>query len=573
MSTERIIQVADLTFILGALREVNSNVGAVSGQVQSVGQEVERTRGELLQLVQEFAAFRAADLKAKELALAETRLVKIAQELEVTYGYYATVRRHVTGILQAADIQLVRQDTIRSATEELMIAAPRYWLAPALVALASWLRDDRQLAERALAEALRRDDEKSSLFFALICRRAGRTEACRVWLDRYFALQNPLKLDRQTVVMIDAVTNGVFGPDTVMQYARRVESWIDELAQQPGFVDLQRKQWTDALKSKTPSDPHAQRYEHLARFSPTWPKLEQSLNDAARNAVALAHFQAIFNGPIQPLPSLLAAVDDLLTKLVSRFDDEELPLRRQEQLCRLIVAESGDRAVAQQQFDLQSKSLDEIVDFSQLLTNAAMHPEVSHASRATQRFAVAHSRSWAIAAHEDLSAAARIAVPSGIDIKIEGWSGTTSDGRDEQAQGALLAQHIQDREEQALSQATAGVKEWAALLFGILLLGSAVFGRQVVLAALGLGCVGWFAIARYQIGKTRARIKRDFAQLRSAAGQALKATLAEVVELRRDLAERDAKSAEVTAFLQSVSPSEHLLSPHDSVRRVAVSPR
>lgn len=66
---------------------------------------------------------------------AETRLVKIRQELEKKYGHYDIVRRTTTGILQADDIGIVKKDTISNATEELMISTPGYWLAPCLVAL------------------------------------------------------------------------------------------------------------------------------------------------------------------------------------------------------------------------------------------------------------------------------------------------------------------------------------------------------------------------------------------------------------------------------------------------------
>lgn len=94
-------------------------------------------RSELARLEQAFMDFVAADAKAKEVALAETRQVKIRQEIETKFGYYAEVRRHATGILQAADVSIVRQETVNTATESLMLSAPRYWLAPALVALGS----------------------------------------------------------------------------------------------------------------------------------------------------------------------------------------------------------------------------------------------------------------------------------------------------------------------------------------------------------------------------------------------------------------------------------------------------
>jgi len=567
MSSERIIQVADLSLILGSLRSLQSDIGTVSNQVDNVGHDLSQTRAELSRLEQAFADFVEADLKAKELSLAETRQVKIRQEIENTFGQNAVVRRQATGILQASDIQLVRQETIRGATEELMLSTPRYWLAPALVALAAWLGDNRDLAQRALAEAVRRDDEKTSLFFALISRRAGRSEANRTWLDRYFGLQNPHQLDRQTVVMVDAMANGVFNADTTQLCSKRITAWIEELSQQAGFAEAQRSQWSDALRSKTPHADHADDYPHLSRFSPTWGALGTSLNEASMQAAVLQHFEQVFQGEIKPASSVLVAVDDLLTKLVTRFDDEELPLRRQEELCRLIIEESGDKRAAQSRYDLQSKTLDTQVDFTQLLTNAAMHPETSHVTRATQRFAIAHSRDWILDAHSDVTAKARQKVPQRIELQLEDWSGQTSAGENEAELLASLASHLDQREAEALAGAKLGLKHWGAVAIGaVLVLMSVSYG--MVSLVLGLAALGWAYLGHRTVQKLRIKIREDFARLKTQSAQALRACMAETVELRRDLAQRDGVSANVTALLESISPAQHLLSGHDNVRRV-----
>ncbi|MDI9855080.1 hypothetical protein [Comamonas sp. 17RB] len=567
MSSERIIQVADLSLILGSLRSLQSDIGTVSNQVDNVGHDLSQTRAELSRLEQAFADFVEADLKAKELSLAETRQVKIRQEIENTFGQNAVVRRQATGILQASDIQLVRQETIRGATEELMLSTPRYWLAPALVALAAWLGDNRDLAQRALAEAVRRDDEKTSLFFALISRRAGRSEANRTWLDRYFGLQNPHQLDRQTVVMVDAMANGVFNADTTQLCSKRITAWIEELSQQAGFAEAQRSQWSDALRSKTPHADHADDYPHLSRFSPTWGALGTSLNEASMQSAVLQHFEQVFQGEIKPASSVLVAVDDLLTKLVTRFDDEELPLRRQEELCRLIIEESGDKRAAQSRYDLQSKTLDTQVDFTQLLTNAAMHPETSHVTRATQRFAIAHSRDWILDAHSDVTAKARQKVPQRIDLQLEDWSGQTSAGENEAELLASLASHLDQREAEALAGAKLGLKHWGAVAIGaVLVLMSVSYG--MVSLVLGLAALGWAYLGHRTVQKLRIKIRDDFARLKTQSAQALRACMAETVELRRDLAQRDGVSANVTALLESISPAQHLLSGHDNVRRV-----
>ncbi|BBL24511.1 MULTISPECIES: hypothetical protein [Comamonas] len=567
MSSERIIQVADLSLILGSLRSLQSDIGTVSNQVDNVGHDLSQTRAELSRLEQAFADFVEADLKAKELSLAETRQVKIRQEIENTFGQNAVVRRQATGILQASDIQLVRQKTIRGATEELMLSTPRYWLAPALVALAAWLGDNRDLAQRALAEAVRRDDEKTSLFFALISRRAGRSEANRTWLDRYFGLQNPHQLDRQTVVMVDAMANGVFNADTTQLCSKRITAWIEELSQQAGFAEAQRSQWSDALRSKTPHADHADDYPHLSRFSPTWGALGTSLNEASMQSAVLQHFEQVFQGEIKPASSVLVAVDDLLTKLVTRFDDEELPLRRQEELCRLIIEESGDKRAAQSRYDLQSKTLDTQVDFTQLLTNAAMHPETSHVTRATQRFAIAHSRDWILDAHSDVTAKARQRVPQRIELQLEDWSGQTSAGENEAELLASLASHLDQREAEALAGAKLGLKHWGAVAIGaVLVLMSVSYG--MVSLVLGLAALGWAYLGHRTVQKLRIKIREDFARLKTQSAQALRACMAETVELRRDLAQRDGVSANVTALLESISPAQHLLSGHDNVRRV-----
>jgi len=570
MSTERIIQAADLSFILGSLRNLQSDIGTVSGQVESVGQDLSHTRAELSRLEQSFADFVASDLKAKELALAETRQVKIRQELETTYGYYAVVRRQATGILQAADISLVRQETLRGATEELMLSAPRYWLAPALVALAAWIGDNKALADRALAEAVRRDDEKTSLFFALIARRAGRSEANRTWLDRYFGLQNPYQLDRQTVVMIDAMANGVFGADVSRHCGNRISAWIDELSQKAGFVEAQRTQWSNALLSKAPHDDHSDRYSHLARFSPAWQALNNALNGVAMHAAVLAHFQGVFQGEIKPAGSVLIAVDDLLTKLVTRFDDEELPLRRKEELCSLIIEEDGDKRTAQSRYDLQSKAFDEQVDFTQLLTNAAMHPESSHATRATQRFAIAHSRDWIVDAHEDVAARARMKVPAKIEVAIEDWSGNTVKGENEKELLGSLQSHLQKRESDALALVKLGGKHWTGLVFGVVLLFMS-FSSGMITLVMGAACLTWVYFGYRNLTTVRAKIKADYARLQEQSAQALRACMAEAVELRRDITARDAVALEVTALLKGISPDQHVLSSHDAVRRVIVN--
>ena len=190
MADQYTISAANLSFIernLGAIHQdlelIDSGVGTVNNNVKVVYSEIEA-------LAQEFHDFVQIQVKANAKSNAQQQLIWIRQEMEKKFGHYDIVRRTTTGILQADDLGIVKKDTISNATEELMISTPGYWLAPCLVALAAWINDQPELADRALREGIKRNDEKTSLFFALICRRADRKQAALKWTQRYLANQD-----------------------------------------------------------------------------------------------------------------------------------------------------------------------------------------------------------------------------------------------------------------------------------------------------------------------------------------------------------------------------------------------
>ena len=146
-----------------ALTVIDSKVQAIDHQVDSLREQQGETQRFLASFDEEFHGYLEDYRRRTELQLAETRIVKVRQD-ERWFGHYDEVRPWVTGILQAADLALVRAETVRTTAEELMLGAPRYWLAPALVALMAWIIGDQEIADRALRVALRRDPTKPSCF-------------------------------------------------------------------------------------------------------------------------------------------------------------------------------------------------------------------------------------------------------------------------------------------------------------------------------------------------------------------------------------------------------------------------
>ena len=566
----------DLSPIVDSLSIINRNLSVVNGNLDTLDQKVVtlandhvHTRTLLERLYDEFAAFVEADRKQKERQFAATRLIEVRQSLEKEFGQFAVVRRTATGILQATDVALVRDETMRSVTENLMLTTPGYWLAPALVALAGWLSDNRPLAERAVAESMRRDDSKTSLFFSIVARRAGRAEATARWLRRYFQIQSPFQMEREVVLMLDAMANGVFGGSALAECSAVIEQWIVELEQQAGFAVEQRKRWLERIDVMAPHV-GSDEFPMLRRNCPTWSGLKLALSRARRHGVLKAYFVDLFTGEIVVPPALETAVDGLLESLVANFDEQEIPLRREERLLQLIVEEMGDKDAAQRRMDAETEVFAEKTDFAALLTNAAMNPEQSGATRATQRYGVSRSRSWIKAAHEDLVVRDRNEVPVAVDLKAGSWSGSAKDGSEEEALVRSVEEHFEESMAEELKKhvVSGGIVVGALALgvIGLLMLKLAVLFGVVLLVA----AVAFFLVKQNEAKAERERVREEFTRDRDVAMKLMRGCLAELTDVRREISAQDACATELSQFLDSLSTPQFVIQRPETIRATAV---
>ncbi|HEX2206390.1 MAG TPA: hypothetical protein VHG93_01805 [Longimicrobium sp.] len=559
--SDRVIARADLT-------QIERSLSSVDLRLTALGSDQQQIAVELLQLRADFTAFVAEDARQKELQLAETRLVKVRQTIEERFGFYAEVRRRATGIAQALDAGVVTHQSVQDATEEMMISAPGYWLAPALVALAGWIRDERPLAEKALAEAVRRDEYKTSLYFALVLRRYDRRGAAAAWLGRFYAHQDPTALDREFVVLLDAVAGGVFGPEARAITRQHTAEWLNDLAQKPGFVPEQERRWAVALRGLTPATPAAA-YPTLEKYSPTWPAYRASLLSAHLHARVRDYFANIFEGDLAPSPRLREEVDRLLARLVTEYDDEELPLRARERELEIIVDENGDVHAARRRMASEKEAFDEKSDFTQLLTNAAMHPESSGATRATQRYAVALSRDWVVAAYDGVTAQARAAIPGELVLEVEGWRGVVRDGSEEQPLADALNGFFRQKEEAELRDADRSMGPRILLGLGIAVAGyGVVTGFSFLLLVVGIALILFGVTSLNGRKAVKAKIQEKYATARTEGTRIVRAAVAEAVDARAELAREDARAEETRALLLAISPDQYTLSRENDPRAV-----
>lgn len=571
--SDRVIEQADLRTIehnLGAihndLQTLDSNVGAVNSNIKVVYDEIGS-------LAKEFHDFVSVQQRANRLNQAETRLVKIRQELEKKYGHYDIVRRTTTGILQADDIGIVKKDTISNATEELMISTPGYWLAPCLVALAAWINDQPELAEKAIKEGIKRNDEKTSLFFALICRRADRKEACLKWTQRYLANQDEENLDRKTIIVLDAFASGLFGADTEGVISRQMNEWLQHLEEKPGFTEKQTQQWSEAINLKRkPIDTSS--YTYLRKYSKTWPVLEDILEGAHLHAEMLEYLIGIFEQKVSTA-TVREQLDDILDSLVTDFDDEELPLRKEEKFEQFIVDFRGDESRARQNMNVEQTAFETHKDFTQLLTDAAMKPETAHSSVSTQKFAFALSRDWVMNAYNDVVAQNRMKIPNEIEINVDTFNDTTVDGQNENELLERFSTLVSSERDAELATCVMSSFEQFCLYGGIavgviglvmLLFGNKFLGLIAVIAGVGM-VLNHFS-KKKDIENKRQNIAERYEKKRGSGSEIIRATLAEVVDFRIEFADKDSESEQVIDFMEQLSPDQYVRKLATSNRRV-----
>ena len=576
MADQYTISAANLSIIernLGAIHQdlevIDSGVGTVNNNVKVVYSEIEA-------LAQEFHDFVQIQVKANAKSNAQQQLIRIRQEMEKKFGHYDIVRRTTTGILQADDLGIVKKDTISNATEELMISTPGYWLAPCLVALAAWINDQPELADRALREGIKRNDEKTSLFFALICRRADRKQAALKWTQRYLANQDEEDLDRKTVIILDAFASGLLGSDSEGVVSRQMGEWMDHLAEKPGFVETQTKQWSDAINLKRKplvSDD----YTYLRKYSKTWPVLQDIMEGAMLHAEILDYFTVIFEQEAST-DTLKEQLDDILNSLVTDFDDEEIPLRKEEKYYQFVVDFDGDEKRARQNMAVEQTAFDTHKDFTQLLTDAAMKPESSHASVSTQKFAIALSKDWISNAYNDVTAQNRMKIPHEIEINVDTFNDKTTDGQNETEMIGRFNALINQEKAAALATCVLTGFEKFCLYGGIaigaigliMLIDVNIFmGLIAVIAGVGM-VINHFS-KKKQLETKRQNIEKQFEDKRTSGTQIIRATLAEVVDFRAEFALRDGESRKVIDFLDQISPEQYVRKLSDSNRRINVS--
>lgn len=418
-------EVINLGGVERELARLGNKVDALGSHVSSVESQISEVRDDLAALRNDFLTMMEEQRRASALEQAATELVSVRQEMEKKFGNYGVVRNTMVGILQATDAALVRKATISTVSEELMISTPDYWLAPVLVALAAWINNNRDLAERAIAEAVRRDNEHSSLAMALICRRNHRTGTCYEWLARYFSTQNAAKIDMDSMVYIDAYVNGIFGPDEKHLCDDYMTRWIGQIqSQTPQFEEKQSQSWAEYFR--TYETDGGSKYPALKAVVKEFGYIDKYLGKINAIEKISTGFEGIRNAEIDSR-TLAEQVDSHLMELVNSDDPKERQLREEEEYLLAVKACEGDVTQARRMVNQRrQEKREQTVSIVEQMTRVARDKSrgVDHHKKTALRFLGGYINDG-FARYRDEETPD---FPQEVTLGLDGWSGRATTG-------------------------------------------------------------------------------------------------------------------------------------------------
>ncbi|MCR5321988.1 MAG: hypothetical protein K6E85_01705 [Lachnospiraceae bacterium] len=467
--------------------QINYSLRTMSGSIAAVDSK-------LIALAEDFKKMMEKQEKDAAFQQAQTELVTVRQEINQKFGKYDKVRDTMLGVLQATDIAVVKSSTIANVSEEIMIQTPEYWLAPCLVAIAAWIGNNRDLAERAIAEAVRRDEEKTALTMALICRRNNRVETCYEWLSIYFSHQDSADFTEATFTYLNAYVNGVFGPDERHICDDYVSKWIDEIQKNnSNLAQEQTEEWKRYCET------------FITDMSGQYPELKQNIREfgAINNTLGrmdsvnriIGKFKHITESDID-YNGLKREIDENLINLVQRFDTKEMALRDREAKWVLVKEYGGNVEKAEAEIARRKRAREEhILNLVQTSSDIVRSNSNDVSKKKT---AITFIGNYIKKGYSEYVEETKTLFPEKVTISIDDWQGSTVDGSNtpEMMKDYELSMNKKRTDElNARGQSKEKLFLYGAAacgVLGIVMLFIQAFFGVVLLAGAGILAYKWF---------------------------------------------------------------------------------
>lgn len=500
----------NLQVLANNIGTVSQNVHTVNGQIDAVQGQVDTVQNEVKSLEEEIKAFMQEIKQGTVVSNARQTILMAEAEYTKKYSHRDEVRRRVNGLLQSVDINAIKKSTVENISEETIVNTPDYWLAPALVSLCAWYTDNKPLAEKALKEAMARDDEKTSLLFCLVHLRANRIETSLKWLNRYLSMQDPTKMENKIITVLDSITSGIFGSVAKKKCLEKINEWIFELNSYNELKDIQIDRWERYFREQlTILDENE--FPYIMKYVEEKDSVKDIIEVSRTQENILNDFKNIINEENYNKTSPNNKIDEILHMLVFNYDKEELSLKRDIQKSKHIIEENGDIVKALKEFEKTSIALEDKNDFYNHITNIAIAKNMVVANINTKKLAISLSKEFITQGYNKISHVDGLNTLPDLNININEWYGLTKNGSNEEELQKSLASHLDDRfHDEVYSDHLFNTKMFFSIILGIILIFASIAFKQYILGSIIFSIVLIYNIVEFlrAYSKREAKVKQ-----------------------------------------------------------------
>ena len=549
---------------MGAMAETVSNV---SNYVSMVDSKVGSVTTEVNSLSRKIDNFMASIEGTTAVTNAKQSLMLANQELDKKYRYYDIVRKQTTGTLQAVDLNTIRPETLTKLAEDIILRTPNYWLGRAYISIVSWINNNKELAERTLNDALRLDDENTSLLFFLIHMRLNRVNSALIWFNRYLQMQDPMKMDFKIVNVLNSMISGIYGLDAKKLLLIYINKWIDELNSKAGVKEQSVNSYLEFINNKKDSIiVDNSLYPNLA-MGPSWDLIKENLKVSYLNNELLTYFNDIFEQKENVIPKRIEQIDLMLEDLITNYDKEESTIRKEVLKNNIIIEENGNLERANKRIEDEIKGIDGIKNLYNYLNDIALYPYKYDCLLTTRKFTIALNKDAII---EALHKQQEIKKDFSIKIKLVDWEGITKDGSNDKQLRSSLFNYIDSTfHKEVIKYQYLNTKVIIGIILTLVgLIGGVIWSPLVFIGAL-IGAI-ICAIDCKNTYDSRMSVKKQVNEIKKNASVILNNHIAEVIDLNRELDKGIEDSKKLLAFIDSLSIEQFILSTEDETHRKVI---
>ncbi len=495
----------NLDYLANNIGEVDVRVEDVNQKVNKVSEEVKTINSNIRDLINEIRETTILTNAKQSISLAQ-------DEINKKYGHYDNIRRKISGLFQAIEVGSIDKKTIKSLKENALVDTPDYWLSSAFVAICAWLNDNKEESISALKDAIKKDDEKTSLFFSLINLKFDRYASSFMWLKRYLDMQDASKMENKIVPLLDSLTGGIFNEEEKEYFLNKITLWTNELDSKSNYKNIQINRWIDFLVFLL-GEKNYDEYYYIKNFTNKYADINRLTNINVSQRNIYYYFVEAINEKEEINLNKKDQVDKIINLLIYNYENDELDLRKDIAKNQFIIDENGNTTKAKEKFKMSEFAYLKNTDFYSILTNIVLQNNELKPSINTKKLSLSLLKDLINNSYEHLNE--NVLDNMNIMIKINNFTGSTIDGKNEKELVDSLYQTI-DKETRLDIESVKlfDVKMIFTLIFGFVcsiilyLMDMSIISVLIVLATIVMLIYSFYANYKVRSEKIQKREQR-----------------------------------------------------------------